>query len=64
MAKRKFRCMRCMKEFSTWNGLAVHSNQHTNKPALVEIKLLKQGKRPEFNKIGQEFKGKNKIIIS
>ncbi|MBI2972123.1 MAG: hypothetical protein HYY37_06915 [Candidatus Aenigmarchaeota archaeon] len=64
MAKRKFRCMRCLKEFSTWNGLAGHSRQHTAKPALVEIKLLQQGKRPELNKVGQEFKGKNRIIVS
>ena len=62
MPKKTFSCMRCLQAFPSWARLAVHSRQHTAKP--VEIKLLAQGKIPELNKTGQEFKGKNRVIIS
>jgi hypothetical protein len=34
------------------------------KPRLKEMKMLEEGVIPEKNKIGKEFKGKNKVIIA
>ena len=34
------------------------------KKHVKEIRLLEQGYQPEKNKIGSEFKGKNRVIIA
>jgi len=67
MAKKaniKYRCMRCKKEYGTWRGLQIHSAVHLRKDSFYEIQQLREGRVPHVNKIGTEFKGKNKIIIS
>ncbi|MBI2076166.1 MAG: hypothetical protein HYT72_02880 [Candidatus Aenigmarchaeota archaeon] len=68
MAKKKaavkYRCMRCKKEYNSWRGLQRHSAVHLKKGGAYEIQQLKEGKIPDVTKIGAEFKGKNKIIIS
>jgi hypothetical protein len=33
-------------------------------PVIREIRLLEEGFQPEKNKIGSEFKGKNRVIIA
>jgi hypothetical protein len=60
--KALFRCMRCKSEYTSWKSLQRHSKTHLS--SLEELKMLQQGKVPEMNKIGSEFKGKNRIIIS
>lgn len=61
-AKAVFRCMRCKSEYTNWKSLQRHSKIHLS--AMQELKMLEQGRIPEVSKIGSEFKGKNKIIIS
>lgn len=34
------------------------------KPKLREMKMLEEGVVPDRNKIGKEFKGKNRVIIA
>lgn len=34
------------------------------KPKLKEMKMLEEGVVPDKNKIGKEFKGKNRVIIA
>ena len=60
----QFTCLRCRKSFSSRASLKVHNRKHLNRESVDELKLLEQGHVPEKNKIGSEFKGKNKIIIS
>ncbi len=62
--KPKFRCMRCKREYMSWRGLQRHSAVHLRKESFLEIQQLREGKIPGISKIGSEFKGKNKIIIS
>lgn len=58
----RHRCGRCYKSFQSRKGLVMHSRQHLQ--AISEIKMLERGEHPEFSKLGAEFKGKNKIIVS
>lgn len=58
----QFKCARCMMCFSSRVKLKHHSQKHTD--ALKELELLRQGHIPDYNKIGSEFKGKNRIIIT
>ncbi len=58
----QFKCARCMMCFSSRVKLKHHSQKHTD--ALKELELLRQGHVPDYNKIGSEFKGKNRIIIT
>jgi hypothetical protein len=44
--------------------LKAHGRKHLEKDAPDEFVLLKKGHVPEKNKLGLQFKGKNKIIIS
>ena len=62
--KPKFRCLRCRKEYNSWRGLQRHSAVHLRKETFLEIQQLREGKMPPVSKVGSEFKGKNKIIIS
>ncbi len=62
--KPKFRCMRCRHEYASWRGLQRHSSTHLRKETFYEIQQLREGKVPGTSKIGGEFKGKNKIVIS
>ena len=57
-----YMCMRCRKKFSSIRGLRRHSAVHLKD--LREIKLLREGHLPEESKLGFNFKGKNKVIIS
>ena len=59
-----FTCVRCKKKFKTIKTLKAHSRKHLEKEVLDEFVLLKKGHVPKKSKIGSEFKGKNKIIIS
>ena len=56
------KCIRCNKDFPSRASLKVHLKTHAQ--ALQEIKMLEQGFVPIESKIGLEFKGKNRIIIS
>lgn len=58
----QFRCARCMMSFSSRTKLKHHSLKHTE--ALKDLELLREGHIPDTNKIGSEFRGKNKIIIT
>ena len=62
--KKKYTCMRCKKQFSSFDSLRVHSRKHLKKEKIDELKLLEGGHVPTKSKIGSEFKGKNRIIIS
>ena len=59
-----FQCIRCKKEFKTIKALKNHGKKHLKKEVLDELLLLEKGHLPRKNKLGLEFKGKNKIIIS
>jgi hypothetical protein len=59
-----FTCIRCKKKFRTIKALKAHAKKHLKKESLDELVLLEKGHVPKKNKIGSEFKGKNKIIIS
>jgi hypothetical protein len=59
-----FKCIRCKKQFRTIKALKNHGKKHLEKEMLDELLLLQKGHLPKKNKIGSEFKGKNKIIIS
>ncbi len=56
------KCMRCEKEFPSRASLKAHLKMHSQ--AMHEIKMLEEGFVPVESKIGMEFKGKNRIIIS
>jgi hypothetical protein len=56
------KCMRCDKEFPNRDLLKRHLKMHMQ--ALQEIRMLEEGFVPVESKIGLEFKGKNRIIIS
>ena len=56
------KCMRCDKEFPSRDSLKKHLKMHSQ--AMQEIKMLEEGYIPVESKIGLEFKGKNRIIIS
>lgn len=58
----QFKCARCMMSFSSRVKLKHHSVKHIG--ALKELELLREGRVPDFNKIGSEFKGKNRVIIT
>jgi hypothetical protein len=53
-----------MHEYASMRGLQVHSASHLRKESFFELQQLREGKLPAFNKIGGEFRGKNRIIIS
>ncbi len=55
-------CMRCEKQFPSRKALKAHSKSHLH--ALYELKMLEEGHVPVETKLGSEFKGKNKIIVS
>ena len=55
-------CMRCEKQFTSRKALITHSKAHLQ--ALHELKMLEEGHVPVETKLGGEFKGKNKIIVS
>ncbi|MBI5347403.1 MAG: hypothetical protein HZB66_02240 [Candidatus Aenigmarchaeota archaeon] len=57
-------CQKCGKSFSDAKGLRKHSRKIHAVNENNDIALLRQGHIPEMSKIGQNFKGKNKIIIS
>jgi len=61
---KKYVCMRCKRAFSSFDTLRVHSKKHLKREVLDELKLLESGHVPDQSKIGSDFKGKNKIIIS
>lgn len=56
------KCIRCEKMFSSRQALKQHSKLHTTE--LKAIRMLAEGHIPAESKLGAEFKGKNKIIIS
>ncbi|GEM_PF-3070197 len=56
------KCMRCEKEFPSRGSLKQHLKMHSQ--AMYEIKMLEEGYIPVESKIGFEFKGKNRIIVS
>jgi len=56
------KCLRCDRKFPSRDALKRHLKIHMQ--ALREIKMLEEGFVPSESKIGQEFRGKNKIIIS
>ena len=56
------KCMRCEKEFPSRASLKQHLKMHSQ--AIQEIKMLEEGYIPIESKIGFEFKGKNRIIVS
>ena len=60
--KKSYKCARCDAIFSSRNKLKEHSKSHLK--VLEEMKLLQQGHVPQESKIGEKFKGKNKVIIS
>lgn len=43
---------------------AARESAVTNSKAAKDIHLLQQGYQPDKNKIGSEFRGKNKVIIA
>lgn len=55
-------CARCEKKFPTRKALAMHSKAHLS--AVREMEMLMSGQLPEETKLGLEFKGKNRIIVS
>ena len=60
--KKSYKCARCSATFSSRNKLKEHSKSHLK--VLEEMKLLQQGHVPQESKIGEKFKGKNRVIIS
>ena len=54
--------MRCEKQFPTRKALKTHSKAHLQ--ALHELQMLERGEVPVETKLGSEFKGKNKIIVT
>lgn len=59
--RKKFMCARCRKSYKGWDGLRRHSKIHLNE---AEISMLAEGHMPAQSKVGSEFKGKNRVIIS
>jgi len=55
-------CMRCERQFPSRKALKMHSKAHLQ--ALREMRMLEEGHIPLETKMGSEFKGKNKIIVS
>lgn len=60
--KASFICNRCTLPFKSKDELKKHSQRHMK--AMEEISLLEKGQTPQESKLGQEFKGRNKVIIS
>ncbi len=60
--ERPFKCARCDKTFTSMNMLRKHSKNHLDH--LQELKLLEQGHVPAESKFGENFKGKNRIIVA
>jgi hypothetical protein len=56
------KCMRCDKRFPSRDALKKHQKMHQQ--AMYEVKMLEEGFVPIESKIGFEFKGKNRIIVS
>lgn len=56
------KCMRCEILFPSRTALKAHLKSHLQ--AMREIKMLEEGFIPVESKIGMEFKGKNRIIVS
>ena len=56
------KCARCELKFTSRKKLKLHSKKHLQ--LLEELKMLEEGHVPQESKIGERFKGKNKIIIS
>lgn len=60
--KPSFTCLRCTLPFKSKDELKKHSQRHMK--AMEEISLLEKGTTPEESKLGEAFKGKNRVIIS
>jgi len=58
----RYQCMRCEKIFPSRNALKSHSKAHLQ--AIKEMRLLQEGHVPVETKLGSDFKGKNRIIVS
>ena len=56
------KCMRCDREFPSRAALKTHLKMHSQ--VMHEIKMLEEGFVPVESKIGMEFRGKNRIIVS
>ncbi len=56
------KCMRCERMFPSRAALKIHLKMHSQ--AMHEIKMLEDGYIPVESKIGFEFKGKNRVIVS
>ncbi len=56
------KCTRCEVLFASRTALKAHLKSHVQ--AMREIKMLEEGFIPVESKIGMEFKGKNRIIVS
>ncbi len=54
--------MRCEQMFHSWRALKIHSKSHL--ATLKEIRMLQKGHVPDETKMGVEFRGKNRIIVS
>ena len=58
----RIRCIRCNTFFSGIQALKIHNKSHLQ--SMKEMQLLEEGNVPSESKIGSNFKGKNRIIIS
>jgi hypothetical protein len=59
--KEEHKCVRCGRFFKSRLALKRHSTEHLK--ALKDMQMLRDGQLPEESKLGEGFKGKNKIII-
>lgn len=59
--KEEHKCVRCGRFFKSRLALKRHSSEHLK--ALKDMQMLRDGQLPEESKLGEGFKGKNRIII-
>ena len=59
---KKYKCARCEHRFSSMITLRRHSRRHL--ASLRELNMLIEGNMPPENKLGSEFRGRNRIIVS
>jgi len=63
--KMNYKCKKCKDVFTNGIDFDQHiSDAHSTKIAFVELQLLEKGHVPEESKLGEPFRGKNKIIIA